>query len=1041
MAARKERLHHTGKSNRTGGITCHTVCTDGGPIDLDNSMRVTMPRKMDYKMDTMVPIAVEGQGNQDFTPKLPGHDFRQPNSNMRESQRLRQEAKETQEMTLRAEADKLPTTLRSKERIGDPEVEVVREVRQKGHKAAPRWNPSRWYQAPSYEQCPLQKDEGETWNHMESHKVQGHIKGKDSLMRTLRRPGSPDSDSGEPGSKHPLQYDNEEYYPGRSQVDGVSQEGGNDFQIRPINLPDFHNPPPQNADSVSRMRRLREVMKQRYAGRPRLMGVFKNCALTKPGFAFPKDLQQVFDQMGIKVDQHECEMLIGAVDKDRKGALTFEEFADLVLGPEVDVGGVPHQAQERHVRHVTKTLVDSLLQNGQNLGRAFCELDPERRYIVSKSQFANAIGTACNHVSKQAVDFLWATQFTGEKGGDHLENRCIDWRDFMSQLAHFAHDNRAPTPICVQGRKRQYDLLQRTAPLTGGYPGDVDLSRPEQNAKDDVQIVADRLVPRVTEMPHKPRDAAMLTEPYVEDIRSKAVRAERGLPARIPQGRLRELLKGREMVHQDELAELLINELDQPMDQAPLAPQVPLYAAQSPDVLTLGPQAHAAANAGGAAAAASSSSPAKMQSPSKQQSLGETGVVATAGRLKLVPADIHSFVATQRVNRDHEIHVDQFLSNLYKPEDEKKVIDRVNDGLNRNLRGHRPPRERPAHEDVPRHENYWQARYIMELLGDNISAVENSNGGKLKSSKVFKRLDMDGDGYITLSDLRGACEKYKVPNSSADLHAFFSELDIDDKGSVDIGEFTRNYQIKQGSLLDNMAKPIQAVYHEGGVQYAGPVQDELDKKEREVADRQAANTAAHEAHHKASLGEAAGSRSCSAPPSAGSARSQMSRTGASIATPGSAIYEAEVGLITGRARVSDVIRARCSQWKPTKTELYTSPARSRFGMTVYPDTRHVTEASMPLSASYMHDSERFKTTNSVHSLFAVPDHRNPQVEDTMRKHAKNEFRVERIRQRQREFTERCWAANEAAQEFDELKIARKALNQLNYERKCRMACA
>ena len=30
--------------------------------------------------------------------------------------------------------------------------------------------------------------------------------------------------------------------------------------------------------------------------------------------------------------------------------------------------------------------------------------------------------------------------------------------------------------------------------------------------------------------------------------------------------------------------------------------------------------------------------------------------------------------------------------------------------------------------------------------------------------------------------------------SGADLHALFSLLDKDDRGSVDIGEFTRNYQ-------------------------------------------------------------------------------------------------------------------------------------------------------------------------------------------------------------------------------------------------------
>jgi len=46
----------------------------------------------------------------------------------------------------------------------------------------------------------------------------------------------------------------------------------------------------------------------------------------------------------------------------------------------------------------------------------------------------------------------------------------------------------------------------------------------------------------VTEMSHKTREVSMLTEHYLEDVRSKALRAERALPARIPRGRLQELL-------------------------------------------------------------------------------------------------------------------------------------------------------------------------------------------------------------------------------------------------------------------------------------------------------------------------------------------------------------------------------------------------------------------------------------------------------------------------------------------------------------------
>eukprot|EP00435_Cladocopium_sp_Y103_P036959 s1296_g9.t1 len=158
-------------------------------------------------------------------------------------------------------------------------------------------------------------------------------------------------------------------------------------------------------------------------------------------------------------------------------------------------------ATERHVRFITKKLVDNLLSNGQALGKAFCEIDPERHYAVSKDQFANAIATACNHISHQAVEFLWASQFPGsrcvsEQENESLDNKVIDWRDFMGQLAHFAHNNRAPTPCTVQGRKRQYDLLQRTAPLTGGRLEDLELNRPDQNADDEVQIVGGNLCHR-----------------------------------------------------------------------------------------------------------------------------------------------------------------------------------------------------------------------------------------------------------------------------------------------------------------------------------------------------------------------------------------------------------------------------------------------------------------------------------------------------------------------------------------------------------------
>jgi Ca2+-binding EF-hand superfamily protein len=1007
-------------------------------------MRSTLPVKMLYTSDLHVPAAPTGTGNRDFHPKLSGHDFRQPGADVIATKKMAEELRQKATMEKTALLEKTIPTITVPAMIGKDDKE--REPRQQAQKSVARRDPKQWFSHPQHEQVPLTKDEGDTWNAMESQQIQGEIKGQDRLMRSVRHPRdihTPLSDAG--GGKHPLNYDREEYYPGRDRVDAVSEQPGNDYQVRPVHLPDFYNPPPEGGDTVSRMQRIREVIRQRYAGRPGLVNVFRNCALTKSGYVFPADLMQVLDQMGIKVSDGECRMLVKAVDKDQKGAVTFEEFADLVYGSRVNVGGPSHEPQERHVRHVTKTLVDDLIHNGQALGKAFCEIDPERIYKISKPQFANALGTACNHISKQAVDFLWAAQFPGKEAGHQaksLDHKDIDWRSFMSQLAHFAHDQRPPTPCCVQGRKRQYDLLQRTAAITGGSLDDVDLNRPDQNADDDVTIVADKLVHRHTDLLHHPREASFLTEPFVEDIRIKSDRTSRALPKRLPEKRLRHLLKTRDTVHQDELVEMICHELERPSAQEPLAQQRPVYESGL-DVMTLDPQSFQAqklaAEAGG-------------QAPRANEKVLEDAPPSFSGAacLQLVRADVEAYIATQRTNRDHEVDVKQFLENVYRPPDERKVIHSVNDGLNRQIRGNRPPRERPPHEQEGRYDNYWQARYMMELIADAIAEVENSNGGKLKPSRMFKKLDTDNDGYLSMSDLRSACDRFKIPNTSADLHALFTALDKHDNGSVNIGEFTRNYEVHQGNIMDNMQKPIKSVYHEGGVENGGPVQEMLDAKEHEIMMRSGTvegkefmgsgplDAASERSSQRGSRRE----RGKSAPAGSDAGSRASRRSNLSAGSAGSSmIYESQVARMTGKGRVSDVIRARCNAWKPQKAELYTSMAPTRYGMTIYPDTRHVTEANVPLSHSFLGEESRFKTTSNVKSIFSVPDHSDPQAQDAMRRHARSEYRVERIKQRQREFTERCDVANEAARQFDEQKIARKALNQLNYERRCHMSCS
>lgn len=1002
---RKERHHTTGASNRSKSWKR----TDG-PIDFDASMRSTLPRQMKHDKDRHVPATTIGTGNSDFHQKLPGHDYRQPGADARVTQTIRRETRLREDAEDMDRTNRMPTTITAPARS----LDVPKEPRQQGFKAGPRYGAKHWFDTPSYERQPLQKDEGQTWNHLESHKVQGDRKAQDSMMRSMRGPEDLDTAPAEMGgTSHPLDVDREEYYPGRSLIDAVDDQPSNNFQVRPIHMPDFHDPPPADADPVMRMQRIREMIRQRYAGRPGLIGVFRACTLTKPGVVFPKDLQTILDQMGLRTSDRECEMLVEAVDKDHKGAISFDEFADLIYGQRVNVGGPKHEASERHVRHVTKTLVDNLISNGQGLGKAFSEVDYERRYLINKEQFANALGSACNHMSNQAVEFLWASQFQGQADED-LDSRCIDWRSFMNQLAHFAHDHRAPTPTCVQGRKRQYDLLQRTAALTGGNLLDLELNRPDQNADDEVHIVADQLRHRASKLLYRPRDAALLSESFVEEVRHKASRTVESLPQRIPKSRLTELLKNRQAVKQDELIDLLCAELDQPNAPSPLEPEVPRYALASGSAEEGPVREHAGAGRADAT----------------------LGGFSGPACLKLVRADIEAYVYSQRHNRDYEVDVDQFIDHVYKLPDERKAIDVLNDGLNRQKRMNRPGRERPPNTEEPRFENFQQAMHAMEEMSDAIAAVESSNGGNVRPFRMFQVLDMDGDGYITLTDLRKAFKKYKIPHNEGDLHAVFSELDRNDDGSVEIGEFSRNFITSQGCMLANMQKPIKAVLHEGGVETGGPLADLAEERERAKEQTQRLFAQPDAAPPPSGGSGSDAGRSRSAPCSAGSGRSQMGRTGASVIAP----VITETGP-RGPGRISDVIRSRTSSWKPVRSELFTSIPKTRYGMTCYPDTRHVTEPSVPHAGSFLHDGARFKTTKHAKSIFAAPDHLDPQHSDAMKKRASSEFRVERIRQRQRDFNERCFAANEAAREFDELKVARKAMNQLNYERRCQMSCS
>lgn len=136
--------------------------------------------------------------------------------------------------------------------------------------------------------------------------------------------------------------------------------------------------------------------------------------------------------------------------------------------------------------------------------------------------------------------------------------------------------------------------------------------------------------------------------------------------------------------------------------------------------------------------------------------------------------------------------------------------------------------------------------------------------------------------------------------------------------------------------------------------------------------------------------------------------------------------------------ITDVIKSRTDVWKPKKHELYTTLPAWRFGRTVWPDTRFITHPIPDETIdSYIDEGQRFKTTNLSFSVFSQPDVTMPHLRDRLTRMASNEFRIRRLQQRTYEMDTRKQLSEEAGLDFENKKIARKALTLLNYERKIR----
>ncbi|KAF4669003.1 hypothetical protein FOL47_002738 [Perkinsus chesapeaki] len=112
----------------------------------------------------------------------------------------------------------------------------------------------------------------------------------------------------------------------------------------------------------------------------------------------------------------------------------------------------------------------------------------------------------------------------------------------------------------------------------------------------------------------------------------------------------------------------------------------------------------------------------------------------------------------------------------------------------------------------------WRGYHAMEVLSEVLEKKEYGHGGRLKANNVFNRIDMDGDGYITLSDIKNAVKHYNIPLNGSDQLALLKVLDKDyNHGSVNLPQFTRSFLLNNNaSILDSLKKQFVGVIDKVG---------------------------------------------------------------------------------------------------------------------------------------------------------------------------------------------------------------------------------
>lgn len=141
--------------------------------------------------------------------------------------------------------------------------------------------------------------------------------------------------------------------------------------------------------------------------------------------------------------------------------------------------------------------------------------------------------------------------------------------------------------------------------------------------------------------------------------------------------------------------------------------------------------------------------------------------------------DLNSFLSSFIYNKDREVSTNEVVNNIF-------LNDKLfSNEIQRRYRSQPPTREtNPYSED----DGYRVKKILCDL--DNKLYQQGPNN----ALKIFKSFDKDGDGYITIEDLKDGLRHNKIIHDQEEANVLMSFLDRDRNGFLNFAEFSKILQ-------------------------------------------------------------------------------------------------------------------------------------------------------------------------------------------------------------------------------------------------------